>query len=640
MRLKVNLIPLLVKKIILAGIDVVCISLVFWTLFFARFDVSMATVDEFFRPFSALVVFSIPIFARFGMYRIVLRRHDAHAYFQIALGCAASAGVLLALTLLPGAGMPRWVFLAYGGLLLGLIAASRSVGKYLLNRSSLALERVPVAIFGAGACGRQLASMLRLSTEYRAVAFIDDDKGLHGRVIDGMPILHSGTVGLEDRLHRLGVLEVFLALPSVSRRRRREILDLLNPMAFHVRTVPGLTDIVSGKARVDQLLEVSIEDLLGRGVAEPIAGAMEACISGKVVLVTGAGGSIGSELCRQVIGLRPKQLILLDHSEFALYQIEMELRARAGGIPVVAVLGSVISDRVVSGIFSHYAIDSVYHAAAYKHVPIVEENPVEGVRNNVEGTRRVAEAAFDHGVSHFVLISTDKAVRPTNVMGASKRLAELLVQAMAERGGKTIFCMVRFGNVLDSSGSVVPLFRKQIEQGGPVTLTHPEVTRFFMTIPEAVQLVIQAGGMATGGEVFLLDMGEPVKIMTLAENMIRLSGLTVRDEINPDGDIEIRITGLRPGEKLFEELLIGDNASGTLHPLIMRAEESSLPWNVLRAAFEDLERLLRTDDHQGLRAFLQRYVTGYRPNVETVAIAPAMSDEMPLAEVIAINRDR
>jgi len=469
------------------------------------------------------------------------------------------------------------------------------------------------------------------SHEMQVAGFLDDDDRLHGHVLNGQPIYNP--VDLDNLATTLNISDVLLAMPSLSRKRRNEILSQIRVARVAVRTLPRVTDLAQGKVSISDLRELDIDDLLGREPVTPNHILLAKNIVGKVVLVTGAGGSIGSELCRQILAVKPAKLLLIEQSEFALYAIHQELEEKLAGLDVatppilVPLLASVQDDDRMREIMSTWHPDTVYHAAAYKHVPLVEHNPAAGIKNNVLGTLRTAQAAAENGVSDFVLISTDKAVRPTNVMGASKRLAEMALQALAatQAGtggavgtGGTKFSMVRFGNVLGSSGSVVPKFRQQIREGGPITLTHPEVTRYFMTIPEAAQLVIQAGAMAKGGDVFVLDMGQPVKIMDLARRMIELSGLTVKDEQSPEGDIEIAVTGLRPGEKLYEELLIGDNPKPTVHPRIMKAHEEFIPWAEFEAKLTALEMALNVNDVGVIRLMMQQLVAGYIPSDDIV----------------------
>jgi len=451
--------------------------------------------------------------------------------------------------------------------------------------------------------------------ELQPILFVDDNRGVQGSVINGLEVFSPDE--LPDLIKEYNIGRVLLAVPAESRRRRREILTRLEALGVHVQTIPDLSDIAAGRARVDEVHEVDVGDLLGRDAVPPNQSLFSACIKNRVVLVTGAGGSIGSELCRQIVRLAPKRLLLLEASEIALYTIDKELRLIAAReqlpLEIVSLLGNAHHKYRMREIMQSFAVQTVYHAAAYKHVPIVEQNMIEGIHNNVFATWHAAEAALETNVETFVLISTDKAVNPTNVMGATKRFAELVLQALQRRGANTRFCMVRFGNVLASSGSVVPLFHEQIKRGGPVTVTHPDVIRYFMTITEAAQLVIQAGSMATGGDVFVLDMGKPVRIDDLARRMVGLMGLTVRDEMHPDGDIEIAYTGLRPAEKLFEELLIGDNVTGTEHPMIMRAMEHSLPWEKVQSLLDELLVVMRKFDCRRAREMLLEAIAEYKP---------------------------
>jgi FlaA1/EpsC-like NDP-sugar epimerase len=496
------------------------------------------------------------------------------------------------------------------------VVGSRLAARWLLQSRNAAGDRV--LIYGAGDAGAHLVSALVGRGEFVPVAFVDDSRTLRGSVINGL-VVHS-PANLSNLIDEFGVSRVLLALPSVSRRRRLEIINQLEQLPVHVQTMPDTADLVSGNARVDEIREVDITDLLGRDAVPPIPKLLDACIRGKVVMVTGAGGSIGSELCLQIVRLGPKRLVLLDLSEAALYTIDQtvqeEVQRKALDVEIVALIGSVHHQNRMREVLETYTVDTLYHAAAYKHVPLVEHNMIEGVHNNVFGTLHAAEAAIVAGVKSFVLVSSDKAVLPTNVMGATKRFSELLLQGLHQRGSGTKFSMVRFGNVLASSGSVVPLFREQIRNGGPVTVTHPEIYRYFMTIPEAASLVLQAGSMAKGGDVFVLDMGKPVRIRDLAEKMIHLMGLTVRDDNSPDGDIEIRYTGLRPAEKLYEELLIGNNVMGTEHPSIMRAEEDFMTWEDLKPLIEQLWAACQRLDCGKARDLLVRSVIGYSPTKE------------------------
>ena len=489
------------------------------------------------------------------------------------------------------------------------------------------LTKIPVAIYGAGESGRQLASVLVRSPTYAPILYLDDDANLQNSIVHGMKVYHPKE--LPDLIPRYAIKQVLLAMPSASITRRREIIDQLEPLPIHVKTIPSLTDLVSGNSSIDNLQEIDIEELLGRVPVMPDEKLLSANIRYKHVMVTGAGGSIGSELCRQIIRLQPAKVVLFESSEFALYQIERELQEFMQhehlDIPIIPVLGSVQDRQRVEETLRQYRVQTLYHAAAYKHVPMVECNPIEGIRNNTFGTYYTAQAALNTGVERFVLISTDKAVRPPNVMGASKRLCELVLQGFSQISNKTTFCMVRFGNVLGSSGSVVPLFRRQIREGGPITVTHPDIIRFFMTIPEAAQLVIQAGAMAKGGEVFLLDMGEPVRILDLAKRMIHLSGLQVKNEQNPNGDISVEFSGLRPGEKLYEELLIDSDAEKTAHPRIFKANENCLLWPELEKMLETLQQACEQRNLPQVYTILSDHVQGYsnknvKPRSDSVVV--------------------
>jgi FlaA1/EpsC-like NDP-sugar epimerase len=555
---------------------------------------------------------AIPLFITSGLYRAIFRYAGWGALMGVVRACALfGIGYCIVFAAIGIPGIPRTIGVLQPILLFVAVGGSRAVARYWLGGGYQQLlrlgQRRRVLIYGAGSAGRQLAAALANSDDMQVVAFIDDDPTLKGSVLNGKQIY--GPKGLSQRIDDLEIADLLLAIPSASRQRRNELIDSLASSHVSVRTLPGLADLADGRVTVNDLRELDIEDLLGRDAVAPNQLLLAKNIAERTVMVTGAGGSIGSELCRQILALRPKALVLVEQGEYNLYAIEQDLLARQasgsdGAVRISPILASVQDEKRIDQILAEWKPDTIYHAAAYKHVPLVEHNPEEGVRNNVFGTMNVAQLAEKHSVSDFVLISTDKAVRPTNVMGATKRLAEMVLQALAAEGGETRFSMVRFGNVLGSSGSVVPLFRKQIREGGPVTVTHSEVTRYFMTIPEAAQLVLQAGAMAKGGEVFVLDMGEPVQIIELARRMIELSGLTVRDEADAKGDIEIKVTGLRPGEKLYEELLIGDNPEGTAHPLIMKARDGLLVKKVLDAQMDQLKKMLAGSDHAQIRTFL------------------------------------
>jgi FlaA1/EpsC-like NDP-sugar epimerase len=556
----------------------------------------------------------IPVFSRLGLYRAVVRFISTQAMFAVLAGVTLSVVLLLALgPYVSSTPVPIETFVIYWALALLYVGGSRLVVRSLFQMRLPGTERV--AIYGAGAAGAQLASALSTMGRYQTVAYLDDNRSLWGSTVHGIEVFRPEALAKLTREER--VTTVLLALPSLSRRRRHEILKRLEPLAVHVQTVPDISDIVAGRATVEDVRDVDANDLLGRDPVPPNEALLDACILGKVVMVTGAGGSIGSELCRQILALEPSRLLLFELSELALYNIDKEIRGLAQTlgltVDIVSLLGNCHHKSRVREVIQSYGVQTIYHAAAYKHVPIVEHNVIEGVHNNVIGTWYAAEAALEARIETFVLISTDKAVNPTNVMGATKRLAEIVLQSLQQRSLGTRFCMVRFGNVLESSGSVVPLFREQIRRGGPVTVTHKNVIRYFMTIPEAAQLVLQAGSMAKGGDVFVLDMGRPVRIEDLARRMVSLMGLTVRDDDNPDGEVEIIYTGLRPAEKLFEELLIGSNVTGTDHPMIMRATEHFLPSAVVQQILEDILSALNRSDCRKLRELLLQAVAEYKP---------------------------
>ena len=559
------------------------------------------------------MLISAVIFLRLGLYRAVIRFMGQQAVWAVIRGVSYSTMVLGAcIFFLQPVGVPRSLPFIYWGLALFLIGGTRLlVRAYYQDKLHTNCEKV--IIYGAGESGRQLLTALNHGDQFRAVFFVDDDPRVQRSVINGVQVMKPERI--EQLIQEHDVSQVLLALPSVSAERRREIIDTLVRLPVYVRTVPKFTEILQGNASVEQIQDIELEDLLGREPVPPHPELIDRCITRKVVLVTGAGGSIGSELCRQILLAGPSELVLLDSSEYALYNIERELRALLTSAKVdcelVPLLGSVQDRRRLLRIFNTFKVQTVYHAAAYKHVPLVEYNVAEGVANNIFGTWYAAEAAVEARVENFVLVSTDKAVRPTNIMGASKRFAEMTCQSLASAQLDTRFCMVRFGNVLGSSGSVVPLFREQIQAGGPLTVTHPEVTRYFMTISEAAQLVLQASAMGQGGDVFVLDMGEPVKILDLARRMVRLSGYSVKDEENPGGEMEIHFSGLRPGEKLYEELLLGDNVSGTGHPMIMRAEEESPGMEQLSVWLQQLDEHCEQMDCDSIKSVLLEAVSGF-----------------------------
>ena len=571
---------------------------------------------------AAAIAVALPIFIATGLYRAIFRHSGWPALAAVARAIGIYALIYASIFTAVGiTGVPRTVGIIQPILLLLLVGSSRALVHLWLGDQYQSIlrkaARPKVLIYGAGQTGRQLAAAMANSHDMQVAGFMDDDQHLQGHVVNGQPVYNPAD--LPELAIALAINDVLLAMPSIGRKRRNEILMQMRSAHVAVRTLPSVSDLAQGKVSVSDLRELDIDDLLGREPVAPDSALLARNIAGKVVLVTGAGGSIGSEICRQVLAVGPRKLLLVDQSEFALYAIDQELREKIAARPceLLPLLASVQDEGRMQEIMATWRPHTVYHAAAYKHVPLVEHNPVEGVRNNVFGTLVTAQAAAANGVADFILISTDKAVRPTNIMGASKRLAEMALQALADRSDHgTRLCMVRFGNVLGSSGSVVPLFRQQIRDGGPITLTHPDITRYFMTIPEAAQLVIQAGAMTSGGDVFVLDMGQSVRIIDLARRMVELSGLSPRDESNPDGDIEIRITGLRPGEKLFEELLIGDNPQATAHPRIMKAHEQFMAWDVLQASLTQMQAALSSNDVGRLRQMLATLVAGYTPSQE------------------------
>ena len=603
------------KRLISLIIDTLLITISFWLSYWVRLDNGTPIASqEHWLLLVCITPLTLYFFIRLGLYRAVLR----YVSFRVLL--TALSGVLFSSLLLVSTAfifeifLPRStaiLFFTTSFILIGGVRLFFRMVVYRKNKSS-----VSVLIYGAGASGRQLHLALNQSSEYLPLVFVDDDAKLTNSSIQGLRVYLPADIAL--LVERYQIKKILLAFPSVSISKRRIVLNDLEALPCEVLSVPSMSDLVSGNAKIDELKEVSISDLLGRDSIAPDDQLLGRNIKGKKVFVTGAGGSIGSELCRQIIRLQPKKLILFDHSEFNLYKIEKEIKKIQFTediiLDLIPILGSVQNKSRLDSVFNKFKPDTVFHVAAYKHVPLVEYNVVEGVRNNVFGTQNCAHAALAVSVESFVLISTDKAVRPTNVMGASKRLAELILQALAKNSKNTIFSMVRFGNVLGSSGSVVPLFRKQIEEGGPVTVTHPEITRYFMTIPEASQLVIQAGAMGVGGDVFVLDMGESIKISDLAIKMIHLSGYSVKNIDEPNGDIEIKFSGLRPGEKLYEELLIGDNVTGTSHDRILTAHEVMLPWGELQKILEALNIACDKYDLQSVRNILEEAPTGFVPS--------------------------
>lgn len=623
--------PRLAKRFVVIMLDVSLCVLTVWLAYYLRLGefTSLADRSDWANGLVwaslASIGLAIPLFIVSGLYRAIFR----YSGWPALLAVAQAIGIysLLYVTLFTVMGVrdvPRTIGIIQPILLLLFVGASRAfVRIWLGDRYSSILKRstrLKVLVYGAGSNGRQLVAAMANSHEMEVIGFLDDDDRLQGHVLNGLPIYDPEDLG--NLVTTLSISNVLLALPNISRKRRNDILDRIRGAHVSVRTLPSMTDLAQGKVSIADVRELDVDDLLGREPVLPNHILLAKNVHGKVVMVTGAGGSIGSELCRQILSIGPKKILLIEQSEFALYGIHQELEGKSAGSESVLVplLASVQDEDRMREIVSIWHPDTIYHVAAYKHVPLVEHNPAAGIKNNVLGTLYTAIAAAENGVTDFVLISTDKAVRPTNVMGASKRLAEMVLQALAANTKNigTRFCMVRFGNVLDSSGSVVPKFRQQIREGGRITLTHPDVTRYFMTIPEAAQLVIQAGAMAKGGDVFVLDMGQPVRIMDLARRMVELSGLIVKDEQTPDGDIEIDITGLRPGEKLYEELLIGDDPKPSLHPRIMRAQEEFIPWDIFEAKLNSLGMALNANDVGVIRLMMQQLVAGYVPSDEIV----------------------
>ena len=631
------------KRLIVLASDSVLFIASVWLAMYLRLGEPIHDGVRFTQLAAASILLALPLFIRFGLYRAIFRYSGLPALMAVASATFFyGVGFFAVFTVWGVDGIPRTVGIIQPILLFLMVGATRALariwlgGLYELRRKRSALPQA--LIYGAGSAGRQLASAVQNSHDIQVVGFLDDDPHLHGQLLNGLRI--HDPAKLDTLLTQIDVSDVLLAIPSASQQRRLAILAALRPFKLAVRTLPGMGDIATGRVTMSDVRDLDIDDLLGRSPVTPNGLLMNMNGHNKTVMVTGAGGSIGSELCRQIAATGPARLLLVEANEHALYQVHRDLLQQMEALPaqpneppipeIVPLLANVCDDTRMHEIMGTWRPETVYHAAAYKHVPLVEHNPAEGVHNNVWGTRVCADAAIQNGVRNFVLVSTDKAVRPTNIMGATKRLAEMVLQAMSAanpaviaKGGtppavRTTFSMVRFGNVLGSSGSVVPLFREQLDAGGPLTITHPEITRYFMTIPEAAQLVIQAGAMGTGGDVFVLDMGQPVRIIDLARRMVELSGLTVQDELHPDGDIAFKITGLRPGEKLYEELLIGDNPIATQHPRIMKAQEQFLPWPALEAKLNTLNIAVEVNDVPSIKALLTELVSGYRSTGEVV----------------------
>ncbi len=643
--------PRAAKRLVVVALDIILALVATWIAFTLRLDTLNWPSGAQWWVYALAPVLSVPIFIRLGLYRAIFRYTGQAALVTTAKAVAIYAGLLLAILLSQRwEGVPRTLGVLQPLVFFLLVGASRAFARFWLAGVGSARHKAGgrMLIYGAGTAGVQTASAMGFADQFVLLGFIDDDPGKVGRSVNGVPVVAPCSV--PELVASREVSDILLALPSVSRSRRNDIIKSLQSLPVHIRTLPGWADLATGRVTVRDFRELDVEDLLGRDPVAPDTELLATHLTGQVVLVTGAGGSIGAELSRQILLQRPRQLLLLDHNEFGLYSIHQELQAICVAqhlqVELVPLLGSVANYPRMHAVCRAYRPATIYHAAAYKHVPLVEDNACEGVANNVFGTLKMARAAIENSVGRFVLVSTDKAVRPTNVMGATKRMAELVLQALAAEGAPrftdtsvgphrsatgaatvprptiqashaTCFTMVRFGNVLGSSGSVVPLFRRQLAEGGPLTVTHADVTRYFMTIPEAAQLVLQAGAMAHGGDVFVLDMGSPVKILDLAQRMVRLSGLSVRDTSNPAGDIEIAITGLRPGEKLYEELLIGDNPQPTAHPRIMKAREPFVPWAELSPELTLLDSAVQDDDPSAINVLLQRHVQGYEPSAQT-----------------------
>ena len=633
------------KAVILINTDIFFVFFALWSSFSLRWgELYIPKGDEWYL-FAAAPFIAIPIFIRLGLYRAIIRYIEIKALWTIVQASTLYALLFAfviyesAIKVIPRTGSPL-----NGLIILFLLASSRFIARWWLGEAYFQVAgkkrrsesvKKPVVIYGAGSAGVQLAAALEQGRDFQAVAFIDDDKALHKRKINSLSIYPLSS--LNYLIDKYSVSNILLAMPSAKHSRISELIRILETYKVRVMSMPGLSDIAEGRVSVDALQEVDIADLLGRDPVAPNKSLFEANINQKVVMVTGAGGSIGSELSRQIIKLKPHSLILYERSEFALYAIEKELnqliskKTSVDTPEIIPILGSITNAKRLEKTCQTLKVQTIYHAAAYKHVPLVEHNPGEAIYNNIFGTLYAAQAALKAGVELFVLISTDKAVRPTNTMGATKRFAELILQALSlqhSHQDSTRFTMVRFGNVLGSSGSVVPLFREQIARGGPVTVTDARIIRYFMTIPEASQLVIQAGALGQGGDVFVLDMGEPIRIVDLAKRMIHLSGLEVKNEDSPDGEIEIKFTGLRPGEKLYEELLIGENVTETIHPRIMRAEEHVIEWNELEQLLASLELAYKNDDFAQIRNLLKQAVTGFNPQCQISDILYQKSREI------------
>jgi len=634
--------PRVQKRLISVTSDMVVLLVAIWAAFALRLEQQLWVPDKGHVMVAAItVIFTIAVFIRLGLYRAVIRFLGDKAFLTIIYGVFASALALIITGYLLQVPIPRSVPIIYGALAFVFVSGTRLGVRMLVNHPHQR-NKEAVAIIGAGETGMALASALRQGPEYKPVVFVTFDRANHKSMIDGLPVIRIDLIAKNMEKYR--VQRILLALDPDSKVDRKKLLKQLEPLSIPVQTVPSVSELVAGQARINDIRDLEIEDLLGRDPVRPDTAIVAESLFQKSVMVTGAGGSIGSELCRQIIRHKPKTLVLFEQSEFSLYAIERELQAinrvEGLGVELHPLMGSVVHRRRCEVVMRTFGVQTVYHAAAYKHVPLVEHNVIEGVQNNVFGTVHAAEAAIAAGVERFVLISTDKAVRPTNVMGASKRMAELVLQGLADRQEKTVFSMVRFGNVLGSSGSVVPLFRDQIRDGGPVTVTHPDIIRYFMTIPEASQLVLQAGSMGVGGEVFVLDMGEPVKIADLARKMIHLMGLAEKTEDEPNGDIEVVFSGLRPGEKLYEELLIGDNPQGTSHPRIMMAREVSMSPGDLDVALQELLSASQEFNCSRVVKILSAAPTGFTPSEEVADLVWQNGAQKPGIEISESDKIR
>mgnify|MGYP003390126373 CR=1 FL=1 len=631
------------KRALVLAVDsffcVATVSVTYWL----RLDYWSRPIGVQWLSYILAIAFAVPIFIRFGLYRAIFRYAGWGAFVSVIKACALYGLAYSTLFAVIGiVGVPRTVGILQPVLLFIAVGATRWSARFWLGSGSktalFGSHRRRVLVFGAGAAGRQLAAALSFGHEMRVIGFVDDDRTLQNNMLNGVPIYPAAH--LADLIQELVIDDLLLAAPSSTRQRRRELFEGVQDTNVVIRTLPSMMDLAQGRVTVSDLRELDIDELLGRDTVTPDRILMSKTVAKKTVLISGAGGSIGSELCRQIMALGPTRILLVEQCEYNLYSIHRELEGMSEDsdepVEMVPILASVLDEGRIDSMFAQWAPDTVYHAAAYKHVPLVELNPAEGLRNNVFGTQVMAQAAARHDVADFVLISTDKAVRPTNVMGASKRMAEQILQGLAASRSNTRFSMVRFGNVLGSSGSVVPLFRQQIKAGGPITITHAEISRYFMTIPEAAQLVIQAAAMADGGEVFVLDMGVAVRIIDLARRMIELSGLAVRDADNPDGDIEIDVIGIRPGEKLYEELLIGTDAEQTEHVKIMRANEPFLESSVMAKRLVDLDEAIKSNDTDGIYRVIKQVVPEYGQERVHIPPAPSMKqvDGAPLVSAL------